>query len=360
MGGEKGWVSGGACHPHCVPVAEISASMALRSVKRNKLPRLYADVNQGKPKDYWDYERLKVSWGNLDDYEVTRKIGRGKYSEVFAGFHVPTDKKCVIKILKPVSKKKIKREIKILQNVAKGPNVVSLLDVVRDDVTKTPALVFEHVNNKDWKTLYPSLSVHDIKFYIYKVLVALDFSHSKGIIHRDVKPHNIMIDHERRDLRLIDWGLAEFYHPLQEYNVRVASRHYKGPELLVDDQLYDYSLDMWSLGCVVAGLTFKKEPFFNGSDNVEQLVKIAKVLGTDLLTEYLDAYALDLEPDVLDRVGIHPRKEWTSFAKPDNKDRVCPEVIDLMDKMLRYDPAARIIAKEAMEHPFFEPVHKKD
>lgn len=73
-------------------------------------------------------------------------------------------------------------------------------------------------------------------------------------MHRDVKPHNVMIDHQQRKLRLIDWGLAEFYHPHKEYNVRVASRYFKGPELLVDLQDYDYSLDMWSLGCMFAGM----------------------------------------------------------------------------------------------------------
>lgn len=117
-------------------------------------------------------------------------------------------------------------------------------------------------------------------------------------MHRDVKPHNVMIDHELRKLRLIDWGLAEFYHPGKEYNVRVASRYdlplgflilyrdfllwrlmrdihvtfvienffcsffhvlfryFKGPELLVDLQEYDYSLDMWSLGCMFAGMVW--------------------------------------------------------------------------------------------------------
>lgn len=124
-----------------------------------------------------------------------------------------------------------------------------------------------------------------------------------GIIHRDVKPHNIIIDHNKRELRLIDWGLAEFYFPKQEYNVRVASRYFKGPELLVDDMMYDYSLDIWSLGCMFAGIVsswltkiFKKEPFFQGHDNYDQLVKIAKVLGTDDLYKYMEKYNLVLDP----------------------------------------------------------------
>jgi casein kinase II subunit alpha len=68
-----------------------------------------------------------------------------------------------------------------------------------------------------------------------------------GIMHRDVKPHNVMIDHQQRKLRLIDWGLAEFYHPGQDYNVRVASRYFKGPELLVDYQVRICEFDGFSL-----------------------------------------------------------------------------------------------------------------
>jgi len=73
-------------------------------------------------------------------------------------------------------------------------------------------------------------------------------------MHRDVKPQNIIVNHETRVLKLIDWGLAEFYHVNKDYNVRVASRYFKGPELLVDDVYYNYSLDIWSTGAMFAGI----------------------------------------------------------------------------------------------------------
>lgn len=330
--------------------------MAGSSAAKKQLPRFYADVNMNRARDYWDYEILSVNWGCQDDYEVSRKVGRGKYSEVFEGINVTTGDKCVIKILKPVMKKKIKREIKILQNLCGGPNIIKLLDAVRDPQSKTPSLIFEHVNNTDFKTLYPTLTDMDIRFYIFEILKALDYCHSQGIMHRDVKPHNVMIDHEKRTLRLIDWGLAEFYHPGKEYNVRVASRYYKGPELLVDLQLYDYSLDIWSLGCMLAGMVFRKEPFFQGRDNYDQLVKIARVLGTDGLFEYLDKYNLELDPHFDDCLGKHSRKAWSKFVTAENQPLVSPDVMDLIDRMLIYDHAARILPKEAKSHSYFHPI----
>jgi len=301
-------------------------------------------------------ECAEVQWGEQDDYEVVRKVGRGKYSEVFEGIQVATGTKVIIKILKPVKKKKIKREIKILQNLAGGTNIIRLLDILRDPQSKTPCLIFEYVNNTDFKVLYPTLTDFDIRYYIFELLKALDFSHSSGIMHRDVKPHNVMIDHEKRRLRLIDWGLAEFYHPEREYNVRVASRYFKGPELLVDLQDYDYALDMWSLGCMFAGMIFRKEPFFHGHDNYDQLVKIVKVLGTDELFDYLDKYNLELDPHFDGILGRHTRKPWSKFLNPDNQHLVSSEAVDLLDKLLRYDHQERLSPTEAMLHPYFGPV----
>lgn len=139
-------------------------------------------------------------------------LGRGKYSEVFEGINVVNYQKCVIKVLKPVKKKKIKREIKILQNLSGGPNIVALLDVVRDSQvnhssgipainaesapkagrgksatdgfipsedetdnsyymqSKTPSLIFEYVNNTDFRSLYPKFVDYDVRYYIYELL----------------------------------------------------------------------------------------------------------------------------------------------------------------------------------------------
>ncbi|KAF2468061.1 Pkinase-domain-containing protein [Lindgomyces ingoldianus] len=335
------------------PAMELNSSGAAASVAR-----VYADVNANMPRAYWDYDSVNISWGILENYEVVRKIGRGKYSEVFEGINVVNYQKCVIKVLKPVKKKKIKREIKILQNLSGGPNIVALLDVVRDNQSKTPSLIFEYVNNTDFRSLYPKFQDYDVRYYIYELLKALDFCHSKGIMHRDVKPHNVMIDHEKRKLRLIDWGLAEFYHAGTEYNVRVASRYFKGPELLVDFQEYDYSLDMWSLGAMFASMIFRKEPFFHGSSNSDQLVKIAKVLGTEDLFDYLDKYDIELDAQYDDILSRYPKKPWQSFVNAENQRFVSHDAIDFLDKLLRYDHQDRLTAKEAMAHPYFAPVRQ--
>ena len=142
---------------------------------------------------------------------------------------------------------------------------------------------------------------------------------------------------------------------------------------------------MWSLGCMFAGMVFRKEPFFHGHDNYDQLVKIAKaraappapprarasalasltpppsprrvqVLGTDELFDYLDKYNLELDPHFDGILGRHTRKAWTKFITSENQHLVSPEAIDFLDKLLCYDHQDRLSPVEAMAHPYFEPV----
>lgn len=179
-----------------------------RSRKIKNRARIYADVNQHRPREYWNCDTLSIPWGcvflnptfkdciymtfcrNIDNYEIVRRIGRGKYSEVFEGIDVTNNTRCVIKILKPIKKKKVKREIKILQNLHGGTNIIQLLDVVRAPGFKMPSLVFEYIDNVDFKDLYPTLTDIDVRYYMRELLKALDYTHSNGVMHRDVKPHN--------------------------------------------------------------------------------------------------------------------------------------------------------------------------
>lgn len=178
-------------------------------------------------------------------------------------------------------------------------------------------------------------------------------------MHRDVKPHNIMVDISIKKLRLIDWGLAEFYRPGQAYNVRVASRYFKGPELLVDYEYYDYSLDMWSLGCMFASMIFRKEPFFHGNDNWDQMVKIVKVLGTSDFFAYLSKYNIKIDAKYREAIGCHTRKKWDRFINTENEYLVNGEAISFLESLLLYDHTARITAKDALDHPYFKSVQNK-
>jgi len=333
----------------------MSDGVRLRPVS---VARVHADVNKRRPPSYWDYENHVIEWRGPNDYETARKIGRGRYSEVFDSYNCATQERCVIKVLKPIKKRKIRREVNILRNLCGGPNIVRLLDCVRDPVTKTPALVFEHVNNTNWKTATEKMTDTDIRFYVHEIARALAYCHSQGIMHRDVKPQNIMFDLGKRVVRLIDWGLAEFYHAGVEYNVRVASRYFKGPELLVNLRDYDYSLDVWSLGCVLAGLIFRRDNFFMGRDNVDQLVVIAKVLGTEGLTKYLRKYSLVLDPEFHGLLGDYPVTPWSAFVDDSNRALANDAALDLLGKMLVYDHQKRLTCEELLAHPYFDPVRE--
>ncbi|CAD8136472.1 unnamed protein product [Paramecium pentaurelia] len=289
----------------------------------------------------------------MDDYEIYQKIGQGKYSEVFKGVSVITHQNVIIKVLKPNVQKKINREILILKNLQNHPLVTELIDVVQDQSSLRQSLIFKQQNWINLKEVRNYESLKPIKFLLKCVLEVLDYAHSKGIFHRDIKPHNIITNNEFCYFKLLDWGLAEFYHPYKEYNTRVASRYFKSPEILLDIRQYHHSIDSWGVGCLMAGMIFKKEPFFAGINNDDQLLKIVNVLGSNTLYEYLDKWKINM-PSRYKSFPYSNQKRFELFITKENEQLCTPEAIDLLKQLLIFDHSERILPKDALQHPFFQ------
>ena len=105
---------------------------------------------------------------------------------------------------------------------------------------------------------------------MYQLLLAVNHFHTNGIMHRDIKPHNILVDQEKKELKLIDYGHAEFYLPSTPFKLRVGTRIYKSPELFLGYDKYDFAVDVWAIGCVFAGLVFFR--FFDFLDFSEKIL----------------------------------------------------------------------------------------
>jgi len=333
--------------------------LSTRMGQVHSVSRVYSNACALLGPDYYSYTSLALPWGNSEDYEIGRKIGRGTYSNVFVGRNIKTGKEVVIKALKP-TKKGIKKEVKIQFNLNDGPNIIRLLDLVKPPYSGIESFILEYVDNTNFKILYPMLDEFEIRYYMYQLLLALNYTHSKGIMHRDLKPHNVMIDRARRKLRLIDWGLAEFYHPGRKYSVSVGSRYYRGPELFFEYYYYDYSVDMWAAGCILAEMVFKFEAFFCGVNSKDQLAKIVGFLGTDTLEEYLVKYGITLSPAQSSLIKRSQRVGWERFTTLTNAPFCTPDALALLDGLLIYDHQLRYTAQEALRHEFFDSVRHYD
>lgn len=316
---------------------------------------VYATVNREKGPEWYDFENWDMPREPPGNTEIADWIGSGKYSDVFTGY-IGTEI-VALKVMKPVRPTKYNREAKILMNLKDGPNIVKLLKIVEHPDTSQLTFVFEYVYNTDFSRLTSDLREIEVKFYLFQVMRALHYAHSNGIMHRDIKPQNILYDRRTGALRLIDWGLAEFYHPKHRYNIHVASRHFKAIELLVDYQCYDYSVDIWGFGVTMAGLIFKRIPFFKGNDDFDMVAKITSVLGWPAFKEYLEKYGIELPPDMMALVDKSTKgRQWKTFVSKNCANLATDDAIDLISRCIRYDHTERITAEEALKHPYFDEV----
>ncbi|EAY20947.1 CMGC family protein kinase [Trichomonas vaginalis G3] len=318
---------------------------------------VYADVNQTRGPSWYDHKNFEPTWNSPENYALIKKVGRGKYSIVFKAIHNRRTE-CAIKILVPLDPKRYNREIKILTNLKGERNILQLYDLIKDPVTGVYSFVSEWVEFYDWRSLYSSFSIDDIRLYMYKLIDALDTSHSHGIMHRDIKPQNIAIDKEHHRLRLLDWGLADFYHPKQAYNSHVATRVFKPPELLFAYPYYDYSMDIWSAGLTLSIMMFKRIPIECGEDDTEQLLKVAELVGGKGIIEYADSLGMKLEESTKNALLKKRGTGWQKHVAKASPDLCPPDAVDLLQRMTAIDHRQRVTAHDALKHPFFKPLFK--
>ena len=141
----------------------------------------------------------------------------------------------------------------------------------------------EYVESEKYKTQLAALDDDDVRHYMYQFMAALAYTHSKGIIHRDIKPANIAYDHAAgRRVKLLDFGLSEWYVSGREFSLSVGTNWFRGPELLIGNRYYSYEVDLWAAGCCFASMIYQFTPFFHAATDDNELLEIVQVLGTEV------------------------------------------------------------------------------
>ncbi|KAF8516020.1 Pkinase-domain-containing protein [Hysterangium stoloniferum] len=288
----------------------------------------------------------------MDNYAKLEKVGEGTYGVVYKARDISTNQIVALKKIRLEAEDEgvpstAIREISLLKEL-KDDNVVKLLDIVHAD--QKLYLVFEFLD-MDLKRFMESgnargdpISLDTVKKFTYQLTSGLNYCHAHRILHRDLKPQNLLID-KHLNLKLADFGLARaFGVPLRTYTHEVVTLWYRSPEVLLGSRHYSTALDMWSVGCIFAEMALRGIPLFPGDSEIDQIFRIFRILGTP---------NEDLWPGVKnlpDYKSTFPRWSKTDLAQvvpPLDKDG-----LDLLKETLVYDSAARISAKRALVHPY--------
>ncbi|KAI1292761.1 MAPK protein hog1 [Mortierella claussenii] len=282
-------------------------------------------------------------------FEVTTRyvdlqpVGMGAFGLVCSAKDELTGQPVAIKkIMKPFStpvlSKRTYRELKLLKHL-KHENIISFYFVTELLGTDLHRLLTSRPLDKQF-----------IQYFLYQILRGLKYLHSAGVVHRDLKPSNILVN-ENCDLKICDFGLARIQDP--QMTGYVSTRYYRAPEIMLTWQKYDVAVDIWSVGCIFAEM-LEGKPLFPGKDHVNQFSIITELLGTP-------------PDDVIKTIGSEntlrfvqslPKREkiplTTKFPNTD------PVALDLLEKMLVFDPKKRMTAGDALYHKYLEPYHDPD
>jgi len=300
----------------------------------------------------------------LSNYERLEKIGEGTYGVVYKCRYKPTDTIVALKKIRLDGEEEgipstSIREISLLKEL-KHPNIVELITVLMEE--EKLFLVFEFMKmdlkeyldtlKKNNRLIDPELA----KSYMFQMMCALCFCHSRRVIHRDLKPQNLLID-VSGNIKLADFGLARaFSIPVRVYTHEVVTMWYRAPEILLGQKKYSTPVDIWSIGAIFAEMMTNK-PLFPGDSEIDQMFKIFRVLGTPTNAvwpgcETLDDYKKEFPKFVTSGVVQRLRDQNPEV-------NLNEEALDLLQKCLLYDPAKRISALEGFEHNYFRNLDKK-
>ncbi|KAJ2493873.1 Cyclin-dependent kinase catalytic subunit [Coemansia sp. RSA 2050] len=294
-----------------------------------------------------------MSMGENDSserYLKLDKVGEGTYGVVYKARDLQTGKIVAMKKIRlegddeGVPSTAI-REISLLKEL-QHDNIVRLLDIVYSAAKLY--LVFEFLDldlKKYMDSIGPAgLTSAQIKSYMYQLIKGLAFCHSHRTLHRDLKPQNLLIDQSGM-LKIADFGLGRaFGVPLRIYTHEVVTLWYRSPEILMGSRHYSIGMDMWSVGCIFAEMVQRK-PLFPGDSEIDEIFKIFRILGTPTVEVWPDVASL---PDYKPSFPKWQAKSLTSLLPSLEANG-----IDLLRRMLTYDPALRISAKQALAHPYF-------
>ena len=227
---------------------------------------------------------------------------------------------------------------------------MQLIDVNYVPLYKKLDLVFEYVEmdlKKFLKQSKGSFEPGQIKSFVSQILKGTLECHKKRVIHRDLKPQNILVDTKTNTLKLADFGLARaFTIPIKTLTHEIETLWYRAPEVLLGQKEYSLGVDTWAIGCIFAEF-FEKKPIFIGDSEIDQIFKIFQLFGTPNESSWPGISEL---PDFKSSFPkFRPTDPKAYF--PNIKD---PYALDLILKLLSLDPSKRISTKEALEHPYFD------
>ncbi|VFQ91459.1 unnamed protein product [Cuscuta campestris] len=196
---------------------------------------------------------------------------------------------------------------------------------------------------------HQSLSEEHCQYFMYQVLRGLKYIHSANVIHRDLKPSNLLLN-ANCDLKICDFGLARTNLDNEFMTEYVVTRWYRAPELLLNTSDYTAAIDVWSVGCIFMELMNRK-PLFQGKDHVHQLRLITELLGTPSDSD-IGYIQNESAKRYIRQLPCHPRQQLARVFP-----HVHPLAIDLVEKMLTFNPSKRITVEEALAHPYLAQFH---